>query len=66
MSQSTAMSTEADDPGATLRRDVDRLLDEILALDAADDAVAALYRVIMKGRRKATNEAERDHLPPVA
>jgi hypothetical protein len=57
------MSADLDNPEARFRRDVARALDEIWRLRVADEAMAALFRVIKKGRRKAAGEAERGHVP---
>jgi hypothetical protein len=56
--------SDTDDPEAIFRRDVARVLDEIWQLRVADEAMAALFRVIQKGRRQAAaDEAERGPLP---
>jgi hypothetical protein len=56
-------SVSGDDPEVTFRRDVNLLVGEIWKLDAADDAMAAWYRVITRARRKAKKETERGRLP---
>jgi hypothetical protein len=59
LSRSTAGSADTDNPKASFLRDVALAAAEIWKLRVADDAMAALYRVIKKGRRKGMGEAER-------
>jgi hypothetical protein len=63
MSQPTVNSLDTDNPEATFRRDVSLVLNEIWELRVADEAIAALFRVIKWGRRKAASEAERGQFP---
>jgi hypothetical protein len=62
LSQSIAGSADTDNPEAAFRRDVARALDEIWELRVADEAMAALFRVILKGRRGGRGGADRGHL----
>lgn len=61
--RSTTESVDADNPEATFRRDVSLALDEIWRLHVADEAMAALFRVIERGRRRTgVNKAEGEHV----
>ena len=53
MSQPPTASSDTDNPEAAFRRDVALVLGEIWELRVADEAMAALFRVVKKGRRKA-------------
>jgi hypothetical protein len=57
------MSADLDNPEARFRRHAACAIDEICRLRVTDEAMAALFRVIQKGRRKAASEAERGRVP---